>query len=197
MSHHLIVIYPNGLGGHHLANMLGNDPQFVSSVENSHYNNFVDHANFGGNVLTAVTTENVDELSSHNRVWSEHMGTYLTLDAKLMSKFQNKSFLVIRMPVQGSIMHQRLLDYNYNATDTALKELSILYDQRMLSRLFNEPFESFFSIDPDLLWCENIAPLVAKIQQDAPIDFDLDIDLLQNVHAKWYNTVVKPYINKS
>jgi hypothetical protein len=193
----LFVIYPPGLFGNHVANLISTDSKFIPRFNPAGYDNDDPTAHYNIiNLRETIFHQDAtykDLVLDQSNVWAEHIITYLHDGTVLnyVTRLPNKYFLIIRLPEYDSVLRNRMSKYYFDGGIMLYNEMKQFYDEKVCSRLFDQPYENFFSIDSELIWQEDGTEMLNKIISNSPIDLNLNIDYLNNLHSKWFNKVFK------
>ena len=190
-GHNLFIVYPPGLGGNHLMNLLGLDSRYHSDVDYSRY--------FNGRLDNAHFTQNIDSRSINSHEFSidkiniipMHLASYLWFCNDPESSkpvFQHRKFCLITMPSdKNSLAAKRLtatcpnyrVEYLYEETRT-------LYSVQYLSKLFNQ--HDWFILDSELLFSHDFSRLEHNLRQQGLIQ-EFNSALAKTIHQLWITSI--------
>jgi hypothetical protein len=186
----LFVIYPPALGGNHLANLLSLGKKFAKRFDLDSYEQNVSQAHFS-NIreidLDQIRT-NLDQLKTQSNVLNGHYLEYLKFrESDLYQHFPSKQFLAIQMPDPGTFAFERMTRGNPTAYTTyLLREVTSLYKMDNLRMLCHETDRPWYSVPTNLLFDPDVNKLFENLAQQG-LEIDIDMDLIQDLHSKWYS----------
>ena len=149
----LFVLYPPGLGGSHLANMLSLSNDYVTRFSADRYDQPVEFngvkAHHFYNVPqfdVDIIANNLDMLSTQNNVFHGHWLSYHRFrNSGLLDKFQNRRYLIIQIPEENTRAFVRLQKLGLGSKNFPwlLHEVRTLYKPTCLSLVCQEPISDF------------------------------------------------------
>jgi len=194
-NHNLFIIYPPGLGGNHLANIISMDDNYLQRSELADYNNNQRDAHFSKikNLKLDVIKENIDILKKGNNVLCGHCGEYLWFkDDPFFNSdlFKNKKFCVINPPKSiNSLAYQRLIKVlPVYESPYFFQECSTLYSIKYLSKLFDE--SDWFFVDSELLFTDDVNLLLDDLKLQGLIK-NFNHDVVTSMHDTWITSIKK------
>ena len=186
----LFVIYPPGLGGNHFANILSLGKKFTPRFALDAYDQNVNNAHFSflREFPLVQIRENLPQLTTQSNVFNGHWLAYQQLrESGLTELFPNKSFFAIQMPEPGTVAHDRITGGNPTAYNNYfMREINFMYQVPHMQALCREADQPWYSVDPALLFAPDVSDLFADLAWQG-FEIDLDMDLIQTLHTKWFN----------
>jgi hypothetical protein len=195
----LFVIYPPGLGGNHLANMLSLSDDYITRFDLEKYDNVpgreikAHHFSFVKQFDVDTISKNLEQLSNQNNVFAGHWLAYHTFKKSgLVEKFPNRKFLSIQIPEQNTKAFVRLqkLGIGFNNYPWLLHEIGLLYKVDCLSLVCEEPIKNWCYVWTDMLFGQNFSVVIKDLENQG-LELNLDLDLAQSFHNKWLNNLEK------
>jgi hypothetical protein len=188
----LFVIFPPGLGGNHLANILSLDPKFSKRFDVDRYDQRRPNAHhaYMQNLDCVYVEKNLETLKNQNNVFCGHLVEYMTMKLQgLTDHFKDKVFFMIQMPQKTETAYKRLEGQNGQTPHWLLSEVGLCYMPDNFKRLVKEDLNiiSYF-VWPAYLFDQNLTPLLESLSQ-AGYDINFDKELAQTLHTKWFNNL--------
>jgi hypothetical protein len=197
----LIVLYPPGVGGNHLANMLSLSDDFTTRFDLARYGapmNLYDniqahHFSTVPQLDVQIVTDNLETLSNQNNVFACHWLKYhIFKESGLLKYFPNRRFVVIQVPEEDSrafIRFQKVGLDNKNFP-WLVHEIRTLYKPNCLALVCEEPHSNFYPVWPHMLFDQDFSAIIKDLH-DHGFEIDLDINLVQCFHDKWLTNIQK------
>jgi hypothetical protein len=190
----LFILYPPGLGGNHLANMLSMANGFTPRFDVGDYyrptriNKIIEH-HYAEIPQFDVdkTLENLEDLKNQNNVFCGHwISFYKFKESGLFKEFPNQKILSIQIPTSEQKGFARLTrtDQALGQYPWSLYELSLLYRADYIALLLNKSMRDCCNVKTDLLFGTDFS-LVLKDLENQGLELDLDINVVQPLHDKW------------
>jgi hypothetical protein len=197
----LFVLYPPGVGGNHLANMLSLSDDYITRFDLSKYDRPI---NFQGNIVAhhfstvpqldvKIVTDNLETLSKQNNVFACHWLKYhIFKQSGLLKHFPNRRYVVIQVPEEDSRAFLRLqkAGLGHENFPWLLHEIRTLYKINCLALVCEEPLSSFYSVWPDMLFDQDFGAIIKDLE-DHEFKINLDVNLVQSFHDKWLTNIQK------
>ena len=186
----LFVIYPPGLGGNHLANLLSLDRRFATRFDLESYEQAVPQAHFSNirEIDLDQIIKNLDQLKTQSNVFNGHYLEYLKFrGSDLYEHFPDKKFLAMGIPDPDTFAFTRMTRGNPTAHTTyLLREITSLYKIDNLMMVCHETDRPWYDISSNLLFDPDISKLFKDLAQQG-LEMDIDMALIQDLHTKWFN----------
>lgn len=185
----LFVIFPPGLGGNHLANILSLDPTYTTRFNIDAYDHLANNAHVAEmtNIDCDYIKDNIDRLSNQNNVFAGHLIEYSRLKlSNLLRYFPYRSFCLIQFPPPDTPAYKRLVKQNGVIPNWLYSEAGFMYTNTIFKNIFQEiSLQSrFWHVYPEKLFAEDIRPLLQELHS-----FSIDQELAQQLHTKWINSI--------
>ena len=210
MNETLIVLYPPGTGGHHLADLTALTAKFAREIDFDKYQHQrQDGLAFNVNGETDVLTLEINDqaytditVTQRNNVFSFHFYSLLNADWEKLKLFPNHRYLVIgfstteygwvncdgQPSASDDAAHaQRWAKHNYigNYGSEALCDTEALYKQGILSKIFQGRFDT---VEGSLLFSSHTDELLDRIEQVLETRF-LSRETARNIHNVWFERI--------
>ena len=189
MIENLFVIFAPGLGGNHLANLIGLSSRFTRHADFEKYQPGIKTAHITNimNLQEKLLLDNLPQLQNQSNVLCGHLAEYLWIQQKKIDKFfTNRKFLIVTFPEKFSAAYDRLLKCcPYMIRDYWFYEQRSLYSIQYLEKLFDE--HDFFTINAQDIFTENVDQIVKFIESE--LHAQIDINLTQKLHTIWYKSI--------
>lgn len=202
MTHreNLFILYPPGLGGNHLANMLSLSNNYVTRFDLNRYDSPIKHANVNAHHFSDVPqfnidiiSKNLDRLSTQNNVFAGHWLAYhIFQNSGLLKHFTNRRYLTIQIPEQKTQAFVRLqkLGLGFSNFPWLLHEIRTLYKPTCLSLVCQERITDFYSVHPHQLFDQEFNIVLQDLHSQG-FEINLDLNLAQSFHNKWLANLEK------
>ena len=191
----LIILYAPGLGGNHLANLISTSRVFNRNFRADLYSSDSENAHYSdvSNLKKDSLIKNLVKLKTQSNVLCGHLGEYLWIKHNIADRFfSNKKFLIIKFPNKDTVAYQRLLKFApHLANEYYYQEQLTLYSKQHLVLLFNET--DFVEMPAELLFAKDTVELENFLTKELGIQ--LDQQLVPQLHAKWYDSVLNQIDN--
>ena len=192
----LFIIFPAGVGGNHLANILSLSEQYATRFNADGYdgaNRHTAHHAAARNLQIESLRPDLDHLHTQSNVFCGHWMEYDHFkNDGFADGFPNRKFCVIHVPEAAVRARNRFLSFmNVNKRDEdpwIMHELMSVYSVRAMKRLCDEPDSDWYEARADLLFSDDIQPLLNSLQSQS-MRVQLDITLAQSIHTKWINNL--------
>jgi hypothetical protein len=189
MIENLFVIFAPGLGGNHLANLIGLTDRFNRKYDVNDYRPGITNAHVSSvtNLQEKTLLANLSELQTQSNVFCGHLAEYLWIQQKQIDKFfVNRKFLIITFPEKNTSAYNRLLKICPSlSSDYLFYEQASLYSIQYMSKLFDE--YDFFTLSAEHIFTEQVDQLVKFIESE--LYTNIDIDTATKLHNIWYPSV--------
>lgn len=185
----IIILYPAGLGGHHLSNI-------ISLSTNIKFNKRFDNYNkIDQNVHNALDLEKNE---SNYNVLPMHIPDFFhKLQTGFFQNFQNYKIVVLNTGSDPendlkSIAGQRWYKHNFNSQEKPslnyfFYEISILYQHDFLEKILKR---KVISISAHLLFNEHIDDLLKDLEEKLELKF-ANKEYILKLHLTWIEKVFK------
>ena len=193
-TQNLFVIFPPGLGGNHLANLISLNEPWAPRCTIQQYGNVVADAHFAGtsNLQVDSLLENVNSLSKQNNVFCGHAAEYIWFTERLDVKnlFPNRKYVIVNFPRNNQLAFARLQQHSllFQKHDYILGELATLYRSKSLELLYGE--SDWFYADSDLLFSPDVSEILTQLSSQG-INISMSKDIAQDLHSKWLSGISK------
>jgi len=189
MIENLFVIFAPGLGGNHLANLIGLSDRFNRKYDVHGYRPGIKNAHVSSvtNLQEKTLLDNLSELQNQSNVFCGHLAEYLWIKEKQIDKFfVNRKFLIITFPEKNTPAYIRLLKICPSLSHEYLfYEQSSLYSQKHIEKLFDE--HDFFNLSAENIITENVNGIVDFIKSE--LCTDINVSLATELHNVWYPSI--------
>ena len=190
----LFIIYPPGVGGNHLANMLSLSDDYTTRFDLKKYG----EPPLAGNVAAhhfspipqfdvEIISKNLEQLCNQNNVFAGHWLSYhLFKNSGLVKNFPNRKILSIQVPNQNTKPFVRLqkTGLGFNTYPWLLNEITLLYKTSCLSLLCEEPLKNCFYVWPDMLFGQDFGVVLRDLYNQG-LDINLNLEVVLPLHNKW------------
>jgi hypothetical protein len=189
MIENLFVIFAPGLGGNHLANLIGLSDRFNRKYDVHGYRPGIKNAHMSSvtNLQEKTLLDNLSELQTQSNVFCGHLAEYLWIKEKQIDKFfVNRKFLIITFPEKNTPAYIRLLKICPSLSHEYLfYEQSSLYSIQYIKKLFEE--HDFFTLGAENIFTEHIDQIVKFIESE--LYTNINVETATRLHNIWYNSV--------
>lgn len=191
MIENLFVIFAPGLGGNHLANLIGLSDRFNRQYDINGYKPGIANAHLSNitNLQEQTLLPNLLELQNQSNVFCGHLAEYLWIQQKQIDKFfVNRKFLIITFPEKNTAAYNRLLKICPSlSSDYLFYEQASLYSIQYMSKLFDE--YDFFTLSSEHIFTEHPDQIVEFIKSE--LYTKIDIDTVTKLHNIWYPSITR------
>jgi len=186
MSEDIIVIYPPGTGGHHIANLISLDPAFNKRCDTDEYNEQIVNTHFKNSIPYQLLEENIINSSGVN-VWSGHLGEWLWAEDAINRFLWDPKYLIIEMypfPIP-QIVKNRICKLwpAFNGVGY-FQEVATLYRKKNFERFEND--SEVVSITVEDVFQGNGKRLIELLNNKLGINIDIKHEY---IHNKWFKDV--------
>jgi hypothetical protein len=188
MIENLFVIFAPGLGGNHLANLIGLSSRFTRNTDLSKYRPGIKTAHLAdiSNLQEKSLLDNLPQLQIQSNVLCGHLAEYLWIQQKQIDKFFiNRKFLIITFPKKNTAAYDRLLKFCPNFKNYWFHEQTSLYSVQYMEKLFGE--KDFFTLNAEDIFTEQVDQIIKFIESE--LVTQIDAKLAQKLHTIWYKSV--------
>lgn len=184
----IFVIFPPGLGGNHLANLLSTDSRFVTRSNSEDYSRHKEN-NAHTSPLQNLNIDDIDSiLDNTSNIFCGHFGESYWLEInRRLKKFKNKQFVIVTMPeTQCSIAYRRYYKRNHTLSNYYIEEQRSLYTPLSIERMFNQ-IDIFVIRPEELLFTDSVDRLNSFAVSEMAMF--LDRDECSKMHQIWINMI--------
>lgn len=188
-GHTLFIVYPPGLGGNHLMNLLSLDQRYHSDIDYSQYlKDRSENAHFTQNIELRLPQIRSQDFSLDKiNIIPTHLASYLWFcdnPESAKPEFAHRKFCLINMPAnRDSMAYKRFIsvcptydeEYVYEETRT-------LYSLQYLKRLFDQ--HDWFILDSELLFNQDFDQLYQNLYLQGLVQ-NIDQNLARTIHQRW------------
>jgi hypothetical protein len=198
MIRNIIGISPCYMGGHHLANMISTDNQFVKRIQENSYENLEINAhvvekNLGQlhPELYADITENLQNYLSQSNVINSHLGMFCKFKISgMLDLFPNKKYYLIEFPKNYELdIFFRKRSYKHR--DMAYNNFGYYYNEfkntHHIDIVKSIVGDDILSIPSELIFTNDPKNLIELLNKSLMLD--LDYNLIKKLHEKWLNVI--------
>jgi hypothetical protein len=191
----VIVLFPPGWGGNHFSNMLSMSPKIENrqpSVTDQEYINnlklfYNDINQSTGHIQMPFTNVGIHDLDNSSRICLSSERPYIIAghideayySFERLKSLKNFVFIVFSLLDVNDIEKRSWKDIN---------NISVfLYKENIVKKIFDDETVKIdtLNLEPKELFVEDAADLYKKFNDT--LNLDLDIELCQQLHKKWYN----------
>jgi hypothetical protein len=186
MSKNIIVLFPPGTGGNHLANLLSTDSTFQSRASlNDYKTNQSANAHFS--YIKNLDRDIIMNLDANlNHVLCGHWGEYYWLKINhLLDRIKDRQILILTVPNRDSISFKRFIKHNQNIPEYLVQEQRSLYSIDVVRSVFND--DDFFVLDPDILFSTSLTDFFSFVVDEMALT--LDYEFCNEAHQLWYKKI--------
>ena len=197
MNRNIIVVFPTGAGGNHLANMLSTATGFHTRASITDYHNIKINNNVHKGLNLRVDWLRSGEHFNRSNVLCGHLGELIWFSRDdVFNKFKNIQFVVIGFPTDTkTIEFKRVcktISMSGNLGVYHIAELETLYSPSILESITG--INDFVKIKPSELFNADVSNVLSRISYD--FNLDLDTELCKRMHSIWYNHIITKIKNK-
>ena len=192
MNDCLVLFFPPGLGGHHLANILSTSNKYPHDI------NFDDYFS---KLTTNAHYYRFDEADdSQSIVLAPHFGNANDTRIRELQATKTVEFLLIHFPNLNQLAWRRYNSFNAkNRVEFESMELYFvrhdlekIYKQQFLSQIYGGVWNTVMADD---LFSPEIDKILDQLEQNLSIKF-LDRPLVKKIHTQWLDNIVSNLAKK-
>jgi len=171
----VFVIFPPGLGGHHLSNLIATDPRYYSRATVEQYQAAKKYAHHGFR-----RGFDIRQLQSFdNNVLCGHFGNLYWQDRSL---FEHIQVVIIEVPKdKNSFAYKRLQSYNNVLPDYIIEEQRCLYTPEVIKRVTG--ISDHWTIP-----AERVVNETSPVELLIDMHYDVDKKTCEKMHTEWIKT---------
>jgi len=182
----LIIMFPPGLGGNHLANVISLSGQYEFEVNFDKYFNESNHAHFNNHGKPK---------DSDISIFLNHFGSADDDDIERLVAEYNCIFLVIGMPNSNdSVACHRFLSYN-NLVEPVhiIEDIKKIYKSNFLSKIYTGRWETVLS--DDMFDISKAEAFINELEEKLEITFP-NKEFAVTIHKKWIEQRQREFRNQ-
>ena len=176
MPEQINIIFPPGLGGNHLANLISLDKKYSLSVDFSVYDSDGPHVH-----------QDVERINNNVKISLYHIGEFIHR-CKLKNLRTNSKNILISMPKMDSsdLSYQRMSSWAPEYKNTFIySNHAQIYSKFLIDKLLETPC---VEINGSLIFQEDILPVLLILEK---LDINTDHTEAADYHVKWLDKIKK------
>jgi hypothetical protein len=185
MKNYLVIFWPQGLGGHHLANII--------STSDKYYNNSVDLEMYFGAQKNNAHYGAFDGNYENSIILAPHFCNAEDDKIKHLQTNNQVEFLVIHMPNSNKLAWRRYNSLNGN-TQVKFERSEFVFVRNDIEKIYKQQFLSMIyggvwnTVMADDLFSDDIDVVLDQLQQNLNIKF-ADRPLIRKIHSRWLHNI--------
>lgn len=190
MNTNIVVIYPPGAGGNHLANMLSTADGFQARCAVEDYQkHMTDHAEILPST-TAISVENISNFdeTKNNVLCSPLMLQYWLHIHGLRENFKNRKIIIITVPNdKKSLAYKRYRFWkkdNNSLSEYYYQEQCSLYTQEMVEKILGD--NDIFVLNSEHFFTDNLS-CVYRLADDLVLSYKKVV--FEKMHKLWLSNI--------
>ena len=195
----LIIIFPVGLGGNHLRNLISlssmiNEPNFnklITQYQQDTIHMKTAHFSEYKNLHRETLDESKLKTSQGINLLCGHLGEHIWCNDILIN-LEKKLYLIIEPSKNlASRSHQRLVQFNSGITNSYMyHETCTLYNLENISKLFEIPHHDISVISADILFSPDLNDLFKFLFNEFLLTFsDDEVNNCTDIHKIWWESI--------
>jgi len=159
----LHIIFPPGLGGHHLANLISLSGQYKYDVDYDKY-------------FQSLTKAHFEYQDQEPSIFLHHFGSNSIRDSDC------KNFLIIGLPETNQLAINRFNKCNYYGFDRHItNDIRLIYKQHILDKIYKGNYNTIMA---DMLFDTNAEQLIAQVEDKLQIVIENKL-FAYRIHYNW------------